>query len=405
MKFKKSFESSSILVMGLSLIAGAVNYVTLIYFGRIMAVDEYGKMSALTAFISNSGVFVSPISFMLCKVYADNQIDKRKIITLIRLVIIIEGIECIAFLVFRDLLLEYLDLGGLIGLLTVTASVVLATLFSMLMATVQGLREFTIYGFISIAMYFLEFLFGYVGIRLGKGAVGVLLGTCLAQMICCLFLWKIIRSRRHVEELSFKYDYRKEILSYYGWSFLILLVIYYISNAGELLLAKIYCSNEEIGIYSVVMNLSKIMMYVASAIATVLLPMVVGVKDNASRKAAILKKAMRYTLAVSVLYAIVLVLLKEQVIMLLYGEKYVRAIGYIYYTLPFCIVLSLLTIFYQYVLAVGNIKMFSIVIFGAGAVSTCIILVTRASLKRIPLILALILGIVLICSYLYEEKK
>lgn len=101
-------------------------------------------------------------------------------------------------------------------------------------------------------------------------------------------------------------------------------------------------------------------MYVSTAIVAALFPIVVDKNQRGEDTFPLLQKALLYGGMASAGAAIGMSLFGNYVIEILFGERYRRAVLYLPYVCLFVVPLTVVTIFMNYILAIGRAKVFGV---------------------------------------------
>jgi O-antigen/teichoic acid export membrane protein len=179
-------------------------------------------------------------------------------------------------------------------------------------------------------------------------------------------------------------------------------------NNGDLLLGNLYCSETEVGAYSVTIALSKISVFLVSTpIATIILPKMATAKDEKRKCNTLLILAETITLGMSVLYGGCFYIFGGWIIPFLYGESYRGATEYILPCTFFSVVLGVFWVFYQYILATDLTKIFALATAVTGVMAIAWILVMKVEIGGIPFIMAIamILTMVVLAIYLNSNVR
>ena len=178
-------------------------------------------------------------------------------------------------------------------------------------------------------------------------------------------------------------------------------------NNGDLLLSNLYCGQEEIGLYSVVITFAKLSVFlIATPLATMLLPKLAQNQGNPTGQRKLLAVSELITVGLSVLYGLVLWLVGGFLIWLLYGEAYVGVERYILPCAIFSVPLGAFWLYYQYAVAIDLVRIFAIttIVFGLAAVGY--ILLFMLSMVWIPLVMAFaMIATILVVAYLVRLRS
>lgn len=378
-------KKQSIGLMILNISASILNYFSNILFGRIMTVEMYGSVSNLLAFLSNALIFIAPIQTLLCKAEASksqSEYEKELVISrAIKMGLVLIIIEDFIFVLWNGYVKRLLDIGW-IGFLLLLFYMFTAFLYFAVLSLMQGRQNFFLYGIMSNLLIILKTLISVFFLQNGCGVESIIIGFLIGYIITALLGIKMWKGKPGIARVSI-WDFDKSMLKYYGWSFVLMTLMTFFLNSGDLLLVKSWSCDSELGFYSVAMNLSKTILYFITVIGTILFPTVVSNEKQSERKKALLN-AIIVSAIICVMFSIILFILKEFVISFLYGEKYIGAIPYFLPSLVFTVILSLVYIIYQYALADGNLKLITLSLFSSILVCVIIVILMKPALTYVP---------------------
>lgn len=413
-KLKLFLHNSSIQYTFMAIFASGVNFLTLIIWGRIFSVEDYGAATTLQAVISNIAIFVTPLQIMLCKttaMYSAGKTTNKD--DMINIMAFIHIVELTCMLIAMGALKNYLHLAGYFDFFLFVCLTVSNNIYTMINGIVQGKQDFLLLGQTNILLYSLKMILSVLFGVCGLGISAVMIGFIIAEIVCvgCIIkkIWDVLTY--HTDQ--FQFHISKNIAKEYIWMLILYLIVSLYMNNGDLLLGNLYCGREKIGLYSVAINLSKISIFlIATPVATVLLPKVAAIKNNSVTQRKFLIVAEAVTFGVSVLYGIGFCLFGPRVICLLYGEAYDGASAYLVPCMFFSVMLGIFWVFYQYAMAVDLMRAFAVVTAVIGMVLVVWILTAQPEIEVIPAAMTAAMGITIvivlfwqICSDKYLQKR
>ena len=385
----------------MSIVASGVNFLTLIIFGRVFTVEDYGIVTMLQALVANIAVFMIPLQIMVCKNIADN--TRNRVEILFSYVWVVNCAEVICMILTASYMAKYLHFDGIVEYMLFIGLVFSNNIYTFLVGIVQGEQDFLLLGKAGIVLYMVKLVLGVVLGYCGLGPTAVIIGFAMAEIICILMMRVkirlVLKDRKCVLHLI-----DKDLIRSYLWTLVLYVIVSLYMNNGDLLLGNRYCSKDEMGLYSVAINLSKISVFlIATPIATILLPKVVAIDKERREQRKLLFIAEGITFGISVLYGIIFNGLSGVVIPLLYGKEYAGASEYVLPCLLFSTVLGMFWVFYQYVVATDGAKMFTVITALLGAIAVMMVMQLHVSIGTIPVVMAgaMVLTIVIsaICGH------
>ena len=406
-KIKELLRIPSIRYTYMSIIASVLNFITLIAWGRIFLVGDYGIATTLQAFVTNAATFVIPLQVIACTLLAGNSENRKRDITSIMKVFgFINIIELGLLVVCIDKLMQYFHFTGVVEIVLFSTLIFLNNIYTISIGFAQGEQDFELLGKIGISLYLIKLIISVILGNFGVGFVATMIGFVIAETVCVvLMLRKLSRSIR-ISLNENKTQVNKSILKQYVWILLLNLILSLYMNNGDLLLGNLYCSETEVGAYSVTIALSKISVFLVSTpIATIILPKMATAKDEKRKCNTLLILAETITLGMSVLYGGCFYIFGGWIIPFLYGESYRGATEYILPCTFFSVVLGVFWVFYQYILATDLTKIFALATAVTGVMAIAWILVMKVEIGGIPFIMAIAMIITMVVLAIYLNRN
>lgn len=368
-KEKNSFEKNSIVLFVLMMGANVCNYLFQIIVGNLMEVESYAQVNTVLAIVSVLSIPTTIIAMICARYIAINvaTANEQGIVSVVQ--VLLKFTSMVALVLVLGVLLSMSGITGIFALDSkwyVAGTLVMAIInlfFSITAGILQGMKQFFQYGVQTILMALGKLIFSVVLIWLGWSVFGVItaviIGIVLAILYGLYYIGNYVRKAfRHKEESSIDMiEFMK-----YAFGTIVAQGCVVALTSGDILLVKAYFPDREAGLYSSAMVIGKIAMYVATAVVAALFPMVVERHQQGKNTVSLLKKAMLYGGGVSVVCAIGMITLGRPVIGLLFGERYLGAIGFLPAVCIYVVPLTFITILMNYVLAVNKIKGFDIAI-------------------------------------------
>lgn len=406
-KIKELLRIPSIRYTYMSIIASVLNFITLIAWGKIFLVGDYGIATTLQAFVTNAATFVIPLQVIACTLLAGNSENRKRDITSIMKVFgFINIIELGLLVVCIDKLMQYFHFTGVVEIVLFSTLIFLNNIYTISIGFAQGEQDFELLGKIGISLYLIKLIISVILGNFGVGFVATMIGFVIAETVCVvLMLRKLSRSIR-ISLNENKTQVNKSILKQYVWILLLNLILSLYMNNGDLLLGNLYCSETEVGAYSVTIALSKISVFLVSTpIATIILPKMATAKDEKRKCNTLLILAETITLGMSVLYGGCFYILGGWIIPFLYGESYRGATEYILPCTFFSVVLGVFWVFYQYILATDLTKVFALATAVTGIMAIAWILVMKVEIGGIPFIMAIAMILTMVVLTIYLNRN
>ena len=268
----------ALLLSALTLAASAVNYVSNLVFSRMLAPASFGDLTALLAL---SVVVAVPtaaaqtrIAERVATFSADGEMGRARY--LIRHSAahlgMLATIATVVYLLAIPLIVPLLDLQAPGPAIALAPLIACSFLFPVLFGTLQGLGRFAAFGVVALAIAVSRLAFGVPWVAAGGGAGGAIGGQALAMAIClAVGMWAIRHHsapRGHgaaTTGIKRRPDARAIAA---GGAFVAFAVI---SNL-DLILAKLFMSPHDAGLYSALATVGKVVTFLPAAVAVIVVP-------------------------------------------------------------------------------------------------------------------------------------
>lgn len=365
---KNSFEKNSMLLFVLMMSANVCNYLFQIIMGNLMEVEQYAQANTVVSLVGVLSIPTTIITMLSARYIALNASNEesgciRSVITL--MLKFAMGVGLVLTAVILILLNKITSLFALesrcyvIGALVITAA---NLCYSITSGTLQGLKKFFQYGMQSILIAIGKLIFSIVLVMIGWKVYGIivaiLIGTLFAIVYGMYYMKKYVwKKKEWVTEHGIDL---KEFMHYSISTIVAQGCVIALTN-GDILLVKAYFNNTEAGLYSSASVIGKIAMYVSTAIVATLFPMVVEKHLKGESTENLFRKAMLYGGGMAVACAAGMLLFGRLVIGILFGERYLEAIGILPAVCIYVVALTFITVMMNYLLAIDRVKVFGIV--------------------------------------------
>lgn len=374
----------------LSLLASGINLITIVVFGRVFSVPEYGIITTLQAAVSNISVIMIPLQIIICKkVSCENGHKKEGLYEIIIFFCVSNLIITLLMIIFGRMAISFFNLTRIFDYIVFIVLIILYNLFLVLNGVVQGKSRFLLLGWTSVILYSVKMVFGILLGVTGMGPVAVLISFLVAIVICIyIYIKKMPLKVEIIEDQWMKKEDWTIVSDIIKASIVNLMVSFYMNN-GDLLLGRLYLSEEVLGQYSVAINLSKIGVFlIAAPVATLILPKIAACGHDKKAQRHLIIIAETVVLIISCGYSVFLWAFSSYIIRVLYGIRYMDSIKYITPCIIFSIILGVFWVYYQYAFATDRLKLFSIITLVSSFAVIAIILYNRVDLSYIPLYLS-----------------
>lgn len=356
----KEFEKNSLITISLSILTGAFGYLYHIILGNIMSVAQYGIANTMITLSSFGVIFMMPLCAMTGRKIAMLKSQGKEeelnsfIYYMVRLLFYVCFVVSIFFLFFIVKQPEYNK-----KLWILTGFVIFSNiLYTMLISMVQGYKNFALYAGVGTIAAVVKIVVTYAIINLVGEVYSVLLGILISNFLCSIIFMLPTSKYRIVKKYQPKKidGFYQEIITFYKWSFVFQIMWSFLCNGGEIIIMKIFYSDETVGLYSVAITLCKVGMFCVTAITAVMFPEVAANYKNHDKARRYLRKTCIYGGGILALYLILLNLGKHIVILYMYGTNYMEAANLLGAVSFYIFEISIFSILYQYFIAIGKMK-------------------------------------------------
>lgn len=415
MKRLQEFEKNSMILFVLLMGANGCNYLFQIIAGNLMEVEDYGVVNTILGLVGILAIpttMISMVSARYTAIFAAQKNEEGMISALHLLLRFVMTASVVLFLAGTAGMRKITDLFGLEspGFVIGALMIAVGNLFlSVTSGTLQGLKQFFPYGIqtmlAAVGKLVLSACFLYLGWRVYGVLAAICIGTAAASCYGALQIKEPMRKAfcYHGERPA---DLKE--LWKYAFSAMVTQGCVIAVTNGDVLLVKMYFTDAVTGVYASASVIGKISMYVSTAIVAALFPMAVDKNQKGEDTFPLFQKALLYGGSASAAAALGMSLLGNYVIGILFGERYARAVPYLPYVCLFIVPLTIVTIFMNYVLAIGKAKVFGISIaVGAGSICGFSVLLHRTVEQMLTMSGIILTGVCIVNMIwlLYSRKQ
>ncbi len=399
MKKNYFLERSIFVLFCIMMISNVISYLFQIVLARLCtSTNIYGLCNTLLSIYSILLVPSSCMILVVTNIVATNgggQETKNTIVMLCLIFFFLGGI--LSFPILRLLQLNsYLEYY----MLLIGAS--FAIYGSLFVGKIQGKKDFIGFGIQGLLNVIVRLLM-LVLLLLGSEGTMMSLAIVVATIISQLY------SKRRSKEKIYWINPEHKLIDipimkfYLGILFSQLLVSLFIN--GDILLIRVYFGEKELGLYSAASVVGKIATYVTGAIIAVLFPMTAESVNDINRSRRLLKKALLYSLMVSIMFSCLIFSIGIKLITICMGDKYYVSNKYLVAVMIFVIPFSLLNIQINFINALGEARVVIYTLMGC-----CLSMILgsyffHSSILQIMIMAGLVLFVTFVIEYLYCINK
>jgi len=360
LKKNRKYELNSIILLILSLIAGAVGYFYHIILANLMSTLDYGEVNSLLAYVSIGATFISPVVILSNRKVAiyceeNKKEDLEKYINFILgiglLLSVLVGIILYLIVLFQRVSYDH-KIVFLLFLITSTT-----VLYILVSGILQGTKKFFLLGSISIVNNLIKVFLSAIFLLFETSIYSVLTALIISNIVCIILIILIgLNQFILIRRININTEWLKEIIRFYGWSFLLQFYLSFICNGGELLVIKNFFLDENLGIYSVASTLTKIPIFAITPLTAVMFTEVAGSENKLVHKKLFLYKTLFLGFTIVCLYLFFLNVAGSYIINIVYGNEYINSEKLLRPTSLYTISITMIYIVCQYYLAINLLK-------------------------------------------------
>lgn len=323
----RRFLRNNLLILVLLNSSNIFSYLFQLVAGRSLTTGDYGSFNALNsmAVILAAPVAVLPLVFSRYTVKLEmNGLGQVKSLLVegFRGMVFVSVILFLIGLAAIPWLQNFLHLESTIPIIIMLVQSTLSLIFPLLLGMIQGLHRFSALGICGSSVSLVRLLSGLLFVfALGWGVNGALLsGTIGTFFAMGIGLWAL-RDILKVPAEPLHHDLFSEMRKYSFPVFISTTLVMALGNL-DIVLVKHYCSPEEAGLYSIAAILGRIALFLPGVLIIVLFPEAAKAQSTGNEDSRILWVSLGLTALLGGSFALACTLWPEQIIVLLFGEKY-----------------------------------------------------------------------------------
>ena len=371
-KVARQFTGKLAKASGLMFVAtvggGLLGYVFQILMGRMLSVVDYGLFIAMMALLILVSVPLSTLTMLVSRRVSEYRAKQQQA----QVVAIFRWVNRTVFWCAFALLLMILPLSSYIKEYAQLDSLAPVWIFllagaAMLFAPVniaflQALQKFRFIAFASIGLHAFRILFCVALVFAGLKLLGALIGVLLASVALWLMTYLPLRSdvagpaSAPAAENYFSVRTVAPVL--------IANLTFAVITQVDLLLVKHYFDAEQAGIYAAAAILGKAVMYLPGAIIIAMFPMVAENESNSRSSAHLFVNAIVLAIGFSGLGALIYYFFSDEIIALLYGQKYQGAAELLKYYGFAMLPMSIIMVTEHFLIAKGRVVFSYLMVIG-----------------------------------------
>ncbi len=362
----------AIVVMAFTLVANAANYLTNLAFSRLLSPVGYGELSALLALAVVIAVPTGAAQTVLANRIATLRThnDTNGIRDIMRYslghtaaITITVGLIYAASIPLVDAALDLKQPGPAIAMIPL---LVLLFIQPAELGLLQGLGRFGAFGLTLFALAASRMLFGIAWVLVGGGAAaaigGQAVGAALVLVVCAFLTRGFVQgpgSRTARRGFTRKPTTRTVTATLTFIAFAIL------SNV-DIVLAKVFLTPRQAGIYAAIATVGKITLFLPSAVAFVVVPAVAAARASGGDPSRVLRRGGRMVVAIALIAVIPMLVAPQVFVRIMFGAAYASAASGVRPIVLAGMGFALLYLLCSFVAAIADSRWFVLLVAGVG---------------------------------------
>jgi len=327
--------------------------------GRMLGVADYGLFIAMVALLAIVSVPISTVAMLASRrasEYRAKQQPERMAVMFwwVNGRVLWSALTMILLVLpFLSYLKDYAHLGSLAPILVLLLVAVAMLFLPLNIAFLQAQQNFLWIAFANVGIHGFKIFFCVAFVFAGFKLLGALTGVLLASMALWLMTYIPLRP-----EVSIPINNRQPE-SYFSlisaMPVLVANLAFAVMTQLDLLLVNHYFDSQHAGVYAAAAILGKAVMYLPGAIIIAMFPMVAENESHSRSSAHLFINAIVLTVGFSGLGALLYFLFAEEIISLLYGQKYEGAAEVLKYYGFAMLPMSIIMVAEHFLIAKGRV--------------------------------------------------
>lgn len=387
----------------LTLGASVVNYASNLLFSRVLDRAGFGELTALMSLAVVLAIPAAAAQTVIAERVAFYAGEGR--LDIVRYLVrhatahvaLIAGLIGTAYVVLIPVVISVFELRAPGPAIALAPLVFLSFVLPVALAVLQGMERFIALGIVLFAMSVARIGFGVPWALAGGGAGGAIAGQALGLVVVLIAAVIVLRRLRQPagrgaarSGLKRKFDMGTASASAAFVAFAV------ISNL-DILLAKLYLSPDEAGIYAAISTVGKIVTFLPGTVAVVMVPNAVRAQRSEGTTSRVLRLAALLVGAIAAIAAIPAALAPDLVVSLMFGSGYEAAASGVLPIVCAGAILALIYLLVVYSVAMRDRRWFLVLVLGVG-LQIAGISAFHDTPTQIAFVNACVLGVVLLVN-------
>jgi len=387
----------------LTLAASVVNYASNLVFSRVLDPAGFGELTALLSLAVILAIPAAAAQTVIAERVAFYAAEGR--LDIVRYLIrhaaahvgLIAAVVGTTYVLLIPVVVSVFDLRAPGPAIALAPVVFLSFVLPVALAVLQGMDRFIALGSMLLAISVSRIGFGVPWVLAGGGAGGAIAGQALGLIVVLCAAVILLRSLRQAGGRgAARSGFRRKFDIGTASASAAFVAFGVISNL-DILLAKLYLSPHDAGIYAAISTVGKIVTFLPATVAVVMVPNAVRAQRSSGTTSRVLRLAAMLVGAIAAIAAVPAALAADLVVSLMFGNGYESAASGVLPIVCAGAGLALLNLLVVYSVAIRDRRWFVVLLLGVG-LQIVGISAFHGSPTEVAVVQACVLGIVLLVN-------
>lgn len=366
-------SGSRVILVG-SFIANILNYIFNLSMLRLLSVEEYGLLTALSSLIVLFGIFNVTFSNLYAKFAAmfygrDDKSGRYHLIRVgIKTIIVFSIILLVLQIIFIQPFASFIHVNDTTLLVLIFISNFFSMISSLPYGFLQGYMKFIIVSILSITQPILKVVIGVSLVLLGYSLFGVVCAIVLSSMIPVVFSYWYIYTHYSKDKAQTPFDtdaFMKD-LYHYGYTFFFSAIGLTLLSNTDIIIVRHFFDATTSGQYAALSLMGKAIFYLTAPINMVFFPLIAYKKERKERLFHTVLLALGIVALAAFLISLVYILLPNVVLSIFApGAQYKVLSVYLGFFSIYILFFSLASVFNNFFLSIGKTEVFLFTLIAA----------------------------------------
>lgn len=412
----KELEKGSLVLFLTIFVTNVISYIFNLLASRLFSVSEFGTINVLMSLFLILSIPGTVVSTVITKYIANYDIvnEKRNIGFFVKsnYKIVFIAVLILTFLeiLLSPLISKKMNINNIFYVIFIIIVSSVSIICSIIGGLTQGLKKFFTVGNYYLIQAICKIMPGLFLSYLGFGIYGIIIGLLSGFIISQIYgIFSCMKTLSYnffkPDQLKINLDF-KYLLNFILTILFVQFALSLLSNI-DMILVKIFFTSEIAGIYSGALIWGKIILMIPLAIVIPLFTLTTHEKNNKKREDKLLLKSLLYGGGLAFFTSIFINLFKKIIILYMMGNKYISSMDFVFPISVLVCSITLLTILFNFCLALNNTFFLKISFFLIYFFSIVIIYKWHNNIEIIIYILTIsnILLFVINFIYIFNRKE